>query len=138
MSENNPIIDCIIRYFNENEEVFISVIEELDNYTFFLGDSRFYETDELLEALHDTCEISSVRRLVYDLVNGEDECDNVFDPYSLYYRYDNGVLTSYESKDYHEFLDAYFISELADAYEDMFTIHDDEELDGLFRELLSK
>ena len=37
----------IIDYFNDNEDLFNSCMEELDSYNGYLGDNRYYSMDEL-------------------------------------------------------------------------------------------
>lgn len=43
------VIEKIIDFFNDNDDVFTECIEELDNYNGYLGDNRYYSMDELGE-----------------------------------------------------------------------------------------
>lgn len=45
--------DEVIKYLNENEEVYIELLHELDNYNSYLNDDRWYPMDELDELIGD-------------------------------------------------------------------------------------
>lgn len=61
----DTIIEKIIDFFKENEELFNSCIEELDGYNGFLGDNRYYPMEELNELYRDTEPLEMLYRVFY-------------------------------------------------------------------------
>ena len=47
------VIEKIIEFFNENDEIFTDCMEELDGYNGYLGDDRYYYMDEISEIYRD-------------------------------------------------------------------------------------
>lgn len=110
------LYDAIINYFEENEEEFNQVIEELDSYNGFLGDDRYYEMDLLDEFYQDTEPTELLQRVFY----GHDEDTTwtdergekhytEFNPNREYFTYNGyGNLVSSDYKDYSAHLDKWF------------------------------
>ena len=75
-------------YFEDNEEIFIQVIEELDSWNGYLGDDRYFEMDELYD---------------FYSVNNREVFDNLLN--RIYYGHDadNWHTDSHGEKEYGEF-----------------------------------
>lgn len=140
MRENT--IKKIIAYFEEQEELFNSCIEELDSYNGYLGDDRYYSMDELDELYSGTDPLEILRRAYY----GHDEnyyTDqhgekhySEFNPNREYFSFNGyGNLISSDYKDYSYKLDSYAIEEMSENRCYIDTIESDEELTALFDEL---
>ena len=112
-------------YFEDNEEIFIQVIEELDSYNGYLGDDRYFEMDELYDFY------SVNNREVFDnLLNriyyGHDEDNYTVDqhgdknygefcPNRNYFTYNGyGNLVSTDYKDYSSYLTKSFVEAVYD------------------------
>lgn len=137
------IIDDIITYFENNEDVFNDCIEELDGYNGYLGDDRYYSMDELDEFYRYTDPTELLQRVYF----GYDEKDVIidqwgeehhkeFNPMKDYFRYNGyGNLVSTNYKDYSDHLDKYAIEAMSENRYDIYSIDNDEELTTLFDEL---
>lgn len=136
-------VDKIIRYFEENEEVFNNCIEELDNWNGYLGDSRYYEMEMLQELYNGVDPIELLNRAYF----GHDaetwttdaygnKTYGAFNPNRTYFYYNGyGNLISADYKDYSDLLDAYVVDAMNDNRMHIDTIEDNEELTALFDEL---
>lgn len=139
------IIDNIIDYFENNEDIFNQAIEELDGYNGYLGDDRYYDMYDLDEFYRDT----EPSELLYRAFYGYDEDSYITDEYGTkhyesfnpnrdYFRYNGyGNLVSADYKDYSAQLDEYAIFSILDNIDYIGTIADDEDLKALFAELQS-
>ena len=115
-------IEMIINYFQENEEEFNTLIEELDSYNGYLGDDRYYNMEDLDE-FYSGVEASEVlRRAFYGHYaetwhtdsHGEKEY-GAFNPNRDYFYYNGyGNLVSADYKDYSDKLDEWFVNEIID------------------------
>lgn len=115
-------IEMIINYFQENEEEFNTLIEELDSYNGYLGDDRYYNMEDLDE-FYSGVEASEVlRRAFYGHdaetwhtdSHGEKEY-GAFNPNRDYFYYNGyGNLVSADYKDYSYKLDEWFVNEIID------------------------
>ena len=113
-------IEMIISYFQENEEEFNTLIEELDSYNGYLGDDRYYNMEDLDE-FYSGVEASEVlRRAFYGHdaetwttdSHGEKEY-GAFNPNRNYFYYNGyGNLVSADYKDYSYKLDEWFVNEI--------------------------
>lgn len=108
---------ALLEYFEENEEVFNTVIEELDNWNSYLGDNRFYPMEMLPEFMdgRDVFDLLNQAYFGNDLDGGKDEHGHYpsFNPNRDYFRFDGyGNLESTDYVDYSDRLDEYFIAEL--------------------------
>lgn len=134
------IIEKIIEYFEENEEIFNTCIEELDSYNDYLGDDRYYSMDELNEHFSGQDPVDILYRAFY----GHDD-DNwttdehglrvyrEFNPNREYFYYNGyGNLVSSNYRDYSNKLGYYFVEDLAENRQHIYTIEDNEELSELF------
>lgn len=132
------IYEKIKEYFNDNTDVFNQCVEELDSWSGYLGDDRYYDMEELDEFYAETKPTEFLNRVYY----GHDEdggAESEFCPYRPYFRYNGyGNLVSAGFKDYSDHLDDYFINELVDNRNHIDSIDDDEELSELFDMLESE
>ena len=133
----------IIKYFENNEDIFNDCMEELDSYNGYLGDDRYYSMDELDE-LHNGIEPSELLRRAffgYDEETYTTDRDGnktygAFNPNRDYFRYNGyGNLVSADYKDYSVMLDKYAVESMSDNRSDIDSIDDNEELTALFDEL---
>lgn len=136
-------IKKIIEYFNDNEEIFNSCIEELDSYNGYLGDDRYYEMEMLNEFYNDTEPLELLYRTYYgrddDTYTTDSRGDKTygeFNPNREYFYYNGyGNLVSADYKDYSSHLDEYAIESMSENRQYIDTIEDNEDLAALFDEL---
>ncbi len=120
MNEKIMTRNDLLNYFEENKMAFINAIEELDNYSGYLGDDRFYPMDELDELVSNSSplEIIELAFYGYDSTNSERE---EFNPNRAYFRFNGyGNLESNDFLDYSDHLNNYFIDALIDDYCDLY------------------
>lgn len=133
----------IIDYFNDNEDLFNSCMEELDSYNGYLGDDRYYSMDELDEFYNGTEPLEILRRAYYGRDDDTYTTDSngnrtygEFNPNRDYFYYNGyGNLVSSDYKDYTAHLDEYAIEAMSENRSYIDTIADDDELTALFDEL---
>ena len=137
------IINKIIEWLENNEEVFNDCIEELDGYNGYLGDDRYYSMDELNDHFNGQDPIDILYRAFY----GHDDDNWItdehgrkehreFNPNREYFYYNGyGNLVSSDYKDYSCKLDHRFVEDLAENRQHIYTIEDNEDLTALFDEL---
>ena len=141
MKENT--IKKIIAYFEENEEIFNSCIEELDSYNGYLNDDRYYSMEELDEFYNGTDPLEILRRAYYGHDADSYHTDShgnreyaEFNPNREYFTYNGyGNLISTDYKDYSNKLDEYVIEEMSENRSYIDSIESDDELAALFNEL---
>lgn len=137
------IIKKIIEFFNENEELFNSCIEQLDSYNGYLNDYRYYLMDDLSEFYQGTDPLEILRRAFYGRDDDSWHTDGngnkiygEFNPNREYFYYNGyGNLVSSNYKDYSAHLDKYAIEEMSENRYYIDTIDDNDELKKLFDEL---
>ena len=137
------IIDAIIEYFENNEDVFNACIEELDNYNGYLNDNRYYYMEDLNEFYNGVESIELLNRAFYghdDDTWTTDASGNkiygAFNPNREYFYYNGyGNLISSDYKDYSTHLDKYAIESMLDYRDYINTIDDNDDLNNLFNEL---
>lgn len=142
MTKEN-IIDKIIGYFRENEDIFNNCIEELDIYNGYLGDDRYYEMECLNEHYFDTEPMELLYRVFYGHDEDSYNTDSIgnrtyseFNPNREYFYYNGyGNLISTDYKDYTDKLDNYVIEAMLENRQYIDEIENDEELTELFDEL---
>ena len=133
----------IIKYFEENEELFNRCIEELDGYNGYLSDNRYYEMEFLNEFYSNTEPIEILQRAYYgrddDTYTTDSSGNKIygeFNPNRDYFYYNGyGNLVSSDYKDYTGHLDSYAIEAMNENRYYIDSIEDDEELAALFDEL---
>lgn len=141
MRENT--IEKIIEFFEENDELFNQCIEELDRWTGYLNDDRYYSMDELDELYNGTDPLEILRRAYYgyDADNwSTDGSGNKtyaeFNPNRDYFTYNGyGNLVSTDYPDYSAHLDQYAIEEMSKNRYHIDAIENDSDLAALFDEL---
>lgn len=133
----------IIEFFNENEDIFNSCIEELDSYNGYLGDDRYYSMDELDEFYSGTEPLELLRRAYYGRDDDTYTTDSngnktygEFNPNRDYFYYNGyGNLVSSDYKDYSAHLDEYAIDAMSENRQYIDSIDGDDDLAALFDEL---
>lgn len=143
MKTREELINAIIEYFENNEDIFNECIEELDGYNGYLNDDRYYNMDVLNEFYNSTEPIELLYRCFYGHDNDNYTTDSSgnrtygeFNPNREYFKYNGyGNLVSTNYKDYSDKLDSYFIDSLYDNRQYLYRIDDNEELTTLFDEL---
>lgn len=127
---NTEIRKEILKYFENNEENFNTVIEELDSYNGYLGDDRYFEMYELDEFYRDTEPTEVLTRAFYGYDEMYTDTDGhhtePFNPNRDYFKYNGyGNLVSTDIKDYTDHLDDYFIDALIENACNLYEIPDD-------------
>lgn len=137
------IINAIIEYFENNEDVFNDCMEELDNYNSYLNDDRYYEMEMLNDFYSGTEPIELLNHAFFGHdddtwttdANGN-KTYGAFNPNREYFYYNGyGNLVSSNYKDYSAHLDKYAIESMSENRNDIYTIEENEELKQLFDEL---
>ena len=138
----NATVNKIIEFFEQNEEIFNSCIEELDSYNGYLTDDRYYYMEDLNEFYHGADPLELLYRVFYghDETYTTDSTGNKtygeFNPNREYFKYNGyGNLISTDYKNYSDFLNEDLIEELSENKANIYTIEENEELTALFNEL---
>ena len=138
----NATVNKIIEFFEQNEELFNSCIEELDSYNGYLTDDRYYYMEDLNEFYHGADPLELLYRVFYghDETYTTDSTGNKtygeFNPNREYFKYNGyGNLISTDYKNYSDFLNEDLIEELSENKANIYTIEENEELTALFNEL---
>ena len=129
------IIENIVKWFEDNEDVFNQAIEELDSYNGYLGDDRYYSMDELDELYSGTEPTEILRRAFYgyDEDTSTEDRHTEFNPNRDYFRYNGyGNLVSADYKDYSDHLDAWAVESMDENRGDIYAIDENDELSELF------
>lgn len=132
------IKEAMKNYFENNEDEFIEVIEELDSYNGYLGDDRYYNMEELDEMLYGLTPSEVLARTYY---GGDDDTKDrngirgEFNPNRAYFYYNGyGNLCSTDYKDnYNYYLDDNFIDTVIENAGNLYNIP--EEVQELLDEL---
>lgn len=114
------MIDKAISYFEENDDDFIRVMEELDSWNGYLGDDRYYPMSDIDELFCDT--------KVSDFLDG---LSDDFNHNDKYFKYGVYGLESSDEVDYSDYLYNYTIQAI---YENAHRIDLPEEIRELFEE----
>ena len=133
----------IIEYFKENEDIFNSCIEELDNYNGYLGDDRYYEMYMLDDFYQGENPIKILQRAYFGYDDDSCHRDSAgvkhrgeFNPNRDYFTYNGyGNLVSTDYPDYTAYLDEHTIDAMSNNRRWIDTIDDSDELSALFDEL---
>lgn len=139
----NEIMNRIINYFEENEEIYSEAIEEFDSYNGCLGDDRYYNMDELDELYRDAEPTEILYRAFYGYDDdcwhtdgGGNKIYEAFNPNRAYFYFNGyGNLVSSNYKDYSGKLDEYLIESMSENRYYIDAIDDNDELNALFDEL---
>ena len=140
--ENNTI-EKIIAYFENDEKLFNSCMEELDSYNGYLGDDRYYEMETLNDLYYGAEPLEILRRAYFgrddDTWTTDSRGDRTygeFNPNRDYFYYNGyGNLVSSDYKDYTGHLDKYAIKAMSENRAYIDSINSDGELSALFDEL---
>ena len=146
MNENRTkkaIIADIIKYFEENEDIFNDCMEELDSYNGYLGDDCYYNMDELNDIYSGQEPQEILFRAFYgfdaDMWMTDSRGDKhygAFNPNRNYFYFNGyGNLVSSDYKDYSDKLDEYAVEAMSEDRNYINSIEDDDILSGLFDEL---
>lgn len=143
MKTKESIINQIVKFFEENEDIFNDCIEELDAYNGFLGDDRYYAMEELPELYNgvDPIEVLTRAYFGYDAetwntdAHGQKEY-GAFNPMRDYFRFNGyGNLVSSDYKDYSDHIDSYAVEDMANNRNYIDSIDNESDLSALFDEL---
>ena len=140
--ENNTI-KKIIAYFENNEDLFNSCMEELDSYNGYLGDDRYYEMEMLNDLYYGAEPLEILRRAYFgrddDTWTTDSRGDRTygeFNPNREFFYYNGyGNLVSSDYKDYTGHLGKYAVEAMSENRAYIDSINDDDELSALFDEL---
>lgn len=134
------IIEKIIEFFNDNDDVFIECIEELDSYNGYLGDNRYYSMDELGELFSGSDPVELLNRAYFgrDLDDWHTDSHgekhyNSFNPNREFFSFDG--YANFESsnwKDYSCFNDEYAVESMEENRRYIDSIDDNDDLCELF------
>ena len=136
-------IKKIIEYFEENEDVFNTCIEELDSYNGYLTDDRYYYMEELDELYNGVNPIEILQRAYFGHdadtwhTDSRGEKEYVaFNPNRDYFTFNGyGNLISTDYKDYSSHLDSYAVEEMSENRRYIDSIDSNSDLSDLFDEL---
>lgn len=137
------VTTAIIKYFENNEDIFADCIEELDNYNGYLSGDRYYFMDELNELYSNaeplgllTHAFYGYDKETYTIDSGGNKKYGEFNPNRKYFTYNGyGNLVSADYKEYSTYLDRYAVEAMSENRRYIDTIENDEELTELFDEL---
>ena len=142
MRTRKEVIDDIIGYFEDDNELFNDCIEDLDSYNGYLDDDRYFPMDDFNDRLYG----NKPRDIAYQMFFGYDEdvysTDasgrveyGKFNPNRVWFKWDGyGNLVSTNVKDYTGKLDRYFVESLADNRNRLTSIDYEPRLVALFDE----
>ena len=141
--KKEQITNKIIEFFNNNEDLFNECIEELDSYNGYLNDDRYYYMEDLNEFYNDVEPIELLYRVFYGydadsytFDSSGNKTHDAFNPNREYFKYNGyGNLVSTNYKDYSDKLDDYFMDELLENRQYIYSLEDNEELTQLFDDL---
>lgn len=141
--KKTEIIEKIKAFFEENEDLFNDCIEELDGYSGYLGDDRYYSMDDLDELYHNQDATEILRRAFYGYDAETWHTDGSgnkqygpFNPNREYFYFNGyGNLVSADYKDYSDKLDDYAVEEMSENRRHIYSIEDNDELSAMFDEL---
>ena len=134
------VIFSIIEFFEDNEEVFNSCVEDLDSYNGWLNDDRYYYMEELRELYYDVDPVEILTRAFYGYddetwhtdSHGEKEY-GAFNPNREFFHYNGyGNLVSCDYKDYSDYLTEETVESMAEHRENIWGIKDNADLKELF------
>ena len=139
----DKIINAILEYFENNEDIFNQAIEELDSYNGYLGDDRYYLMDDFNDSHTNLDPLELLERAYYGYDADTwysnsigDKEHGQFNPNRDYFTYNGyGNLVSTDYIDYSAHLDRYVISEMLDNRRWIDTIDYNDELKELFDQL---
>ena len=139
----NAIIADIIKYFEENEDIFNDCMEDLDSYNGYLGDDRYYNMEELNDFYSGQEPQEILFRAFYGFDADTWTTDSsgnkeygAFNPNREYFYFNGyGNLVSSDYKDYSDKLDGYAIEAMSESRNYIDSIEDDDTLADLFDEL---
>lgn len=137
------VIEKIVKYFDENTDIFNIAIEELDCYNGYLGDDRYYNMEELDEIFHGSDMTEILRRAFYGYSEDSYMTDSrgnreygQFNPNKEYFRFNGyGNLVSSDEKDYSCYLYDTTIESMIENREMLHVTYRDDDLKALFDEL---
>ena len=141
MKENT--IDKIISYFEDNNDIFSSCIEELDSCDGYLNDDRYYNMEDLPELFGNDDPMNLLYRAFYGHdadtwhtdAHGQKEYGQ-FNPNRDYFTLNGyGNFVSTDWKDYTAHLDRYAVEAMQENRAYIDSIDSDDELAALFDEL---
>lgn len=126
------ILDNIYDYFQSHKNVYVNVIEQLDDCNGYLGDER-WDNMAIFDEWSTTPRPLVVAGMVYD---GRDINGDRFNPYSDYFRFNRyGTLESSDEKNYDDFLTDDFLLEALSYRDDLPAVNENKVLSNLYDKL---
>lgn len=102
-------IEKIYKYFTDNQEVFISCLNIMDDYNDYLGDDRWSSMDCFDDAMH---ELFSPMELAVRIYWGK------FNPYDVFWHFDScGNIETCSNLDYSEYLNQHIIEDIINFFD---------------------
>lgn len=130
--KRTEIIEKIIAYFAENDDIFTRCVEELDDWNGYLGDDRWQN----MEYIDDVFAGESPSYILARAYCGGDKFGGEFRPQAEYFNFDGyGNLVSSDYCDYGDYNDVDTVEQLAEYREEIDAIGDEWELEQLFDKL---
>nr|DAQ18368.1 MAG TPA: hypothetical protein [Caudoviricetes sp.] len=112
----------LLNYYKGNTEDFNNDIEELDNWSGYLGDGKVFPMEEIDDFYPKADPLEILRRAFFGYDEPYEKCKQhyPFNP-NRYYFYLNGYgnLVSTDERDYSDYLDDDFIQEIIDNEADL-------------------
>lgn len=130
----------ILKYFDDNEEIFEECIEELDDYDGFLYDDRYFYIEDIDELFSGCTPTEILDRAFYgydeDTYTTNSIGEKEYAPFNTnrtYFHYNGcGNLISTDYKDYSNYLYDNVIEDMNENRQYIDTINDNDELSDLF------
>lgn len=131
----DTIINEIIEYFENDEELFNDCLEDFDSITGYLYDDRYYPMDYLIDKIR-CASIDTLITIIKDLIEGSDEYGKNFNMEAKYYKGDiYHYYISSDERDYLSYLDNPTIVSMCRKYNQIWEIMHTPKLQELFEEL---
>lgn len=141
--ERAAVVADILSYLEDNSDVLSACVEQLDSYSGYLGDNRYYQMDEINELYSGTDPTELLCRAFYGhdeetyTINADGDKEyGEFNPNRNYFRLNGyGNFVSCDYPDYSDMLGRDLVDELQSYRYEVDAIDDNADLARLFDEL---
>ena len=116
------LADKLLAYYEENSKDFLDDIEELNNWSGYLGDDKVIPMEELDEFYQGAEPLELLRRAFFGYDEPYEKCKQhyPFNPNRNYFYFNSyGNLVSTDEVDYSDYLDEDFVQEIIDSEADL-------------------